>query len=206
MTWTDFYLVCFIFGLALSVLSLLGNLHVNVHLPFHFHIGNFHVGTAHPNAAAAAGEFPAINFGTITAFLAWFGGIGYLVTRHSHIYAFGALVIAAIGGVVGASIIFLVVGRLLMKGEPNIDPSDYDVVGMLGRVVSSIREGGTGEIIYSQMGVRQTSGARSENGAAIPKGTEIVVTRYEKGIAYVRPWDEMQKELDNKQSGVSSES
>jgi membrane protein implicated in regulation of membrane protease activity len=202
MTWTDFYLVCFVLGLALSVLSFLGNLHL--HLPFPFHIGHLHVGTPHPHGVGGAGEFPAINFGTVTAFLAWFGGIGYLVTRHSHIYAFGALVIAAFGGIVGASVIFLVVGKVLMRDEPNIDPSDYDVVGMLGRVVSSIREGGTGEIIYTQMGVRQTSGARSENGAAIAKGTEIVVTRYEKGIAYVRPWDEMQRELDNKQSGVSS--
>jgi hypothetical protein len=52
-----------------------------------------------------------------------------------------------------------------------------------------IRAGGTGELIYSQEGTRRVAGARSEDGAAIPKGTEVVVTRYEKGIAYVRSWD-----------------
>ena len=25
----------------------------------------------------------------------------------------------------------------------------------------------------------------------VVKGTEVVVTRYERGIAYVRPWDEL---------------
>jgi len=208
MTWTDFYLLCFVVGLLLSSISFIfGDLHLHAHLPFHIDLGHFHLGAAphaHGPGLGSAGEFPAINFGTVTAFLAWFGGIGYLLTRHSHIYAFGALAIAVLGGLVGASVIFFFVGKLLMKDQPNVDPSDYDVVGALGRVVSSIREGGTGEIIYSQMGTRHTSGARSESGEAIAKGTEVVVTRYDKGIAYVKPWEEMQREMDGAQeSGVS---
>jgi hypothetical protein len=34
-------------------------------------------------------------------------------------------------------------------------------------------------------------GARSDDGSAVAKGTEVVVTRYDKGIAYVRLWSEM---------------
>jgi len=44
------------------------------------------------------------------------------------------------------------------------------------------------------MRTRRVCGARSEDGSAIAKGTEIVVTRYEKGIAYVRLWSEMSGE------------
>jgi hypothetical protein len=62
---------------------------------------------------------------------------------------------------------------------------------VLGRVSSTIRAGGTGEIIFSQEGTRQTCGARSENGEALAHGTEVVVTRYEHGIAYVRRWEEL---------------
>jgi hypothetical protein len=62
---------------------------------------------------------------------------------------------------------------------------------VLGRVCSSIREGGTGEIIYTQMGTRRVCGARSDDGSAIAKGAEVVATRYEKGIAYVRLWSEI---------------
>jgi len=46
------------------------------------------------------------------------------------------------------------------------------------------------------MGTRRVCGARSEDGSAITKGTEVVVTRYEKGIAYVRLWSELSGELD----------
>jgi hypothetical protein len=65
------------------------------------------------------------------------------------------------------------------------------MVGVLGRVCSSVREGGTGEMIYAQMGTRRVCGTRSDDGSAIAKGAEVVVTRYEKGIAYVRLWSEM---------------
>jgi hypothetical protein len=44
------------------------------------------------------------------------------------------------------------------------------------------------------MGTRRVCGARSDDGAAVAKGAEVVVTRYEKGIAYVRLWSEMSEE------------
>ena len=91
----------------------------------------------------------------------------------------------------GAAFIFWFVVKLLMKHDRELDPADYDRVGVLGRIISPIRAGGTGEIIFSQEGTRHTCGARSEAGEALAKETEVVVTRYEHGIAYVRRWDEM---------------
>jgi hypothetical protein len=128
---------------------------------------------------------------SFTAFLAWFGGTGYLLTRYSSLWFFAALGISAAVGVAGAGLIFLFLGRVLMSQEENLDPADFEMVGVLGRTSVPIRQGGTGEIIYSQAGTRRTCGARSDNGAAIPKSTEVVVTRYDKGIAYVRLWTEM---------------
>jgi membrane protein implicated in regulation of membrane protease activity len=196
MTWSDFYLICFIVGVLLSVLSLvLGDLHLHMHLPFHFHLGHFHVSAPHAHGPAGGhgGGLPAINFGTITAFLAWFGGIGLLLTRHSHLYAFTALGIAVLGGLVGASIIFVVIGKILMKHDIQMEPEDSDMVGVLGRIASPIFESGTGEIVYVHGGSRHTCAARAEDGAPVAKGTEVVVTRYEKGIAFVRTWDELSK-------------
>jgi len=80
---------------------------------------------------------------------------------------------------------------VLMAHETALDAADYDMVGVLGKLSIAIRKDGTGELIYSQQGTRRVAGARSEAGVAIAKGTEVVVTRYEKGIAYVRPWEEM---------------
>jgi hypothetical protein len=95
---------------------------------------------------------------------------------------------------VGGGIVFLFLSKVLTSEDENMDPADYEMVGVLGRTSISIREGGTGEIIYSQAGTRRTCGARSEEGVAIAKGVEVVVTRYERGIAYVRLWTEMSGE------------
>jgi hypothetical protein len=143
---------------------------------------------------ARGGSVSPFNFPTITAFLAWFGGTGYLLTRYSGLWVgFGLLVSVAIG-LIGGSVVFLFLSKVLISPEETMDSADYEMSGVLGRVSSSIRAGGTGEIIYSQMGTRRTCGARSEDGSAVAKGVEVMVTRYEKGIAYVRLWSEMSGE------------
>jgi hypothetical protein len=56
-------------------------------------------------------------------------------------------------------------------------------------------------MMFSQMGARRSAPARSEGGLEISKGAEVVVTRYERGIAYVRPWDEISgTTVNNKES------
>jgi len=131
------------------------------------------------------------NFATITAFLAWFGGTGYLLTRHSSLLATVIILLAVAAGLVGSAIIFWFIVKFLLTHDHALDPADYDRVGVLGRISSTICKGGTGEIIFSQQGTRHTCGARSEDGEALAPGTEVIVTRYEHGIAYVRRWEEM---------------
>ena len=186
MTWAMFYLVCFLVGVTLSVLSFLSG---SFHLP-HLHLHLPH-GSAH---AGVGGDMPFLNFGTITAFLAWFGGAGYLLTRYSSLVVAGVLTLAIVAGLVGALIIFWFVAKLLLKHDRELDPADYERVGVVARISSPIREGGTGEIIFSQEGTRHTCGARNESRDALPRGTEVIVTRYEHGIAYVRRWEELAEE------------
>jgi hypothetical protein len=145
-------------------------------------------------SASGATSVSPFNFVTLTAFLAWFGGTGYLLTRYSSVWFAVGLGIALVAGVIGGGIVFLFLSKVLTSEDEHMDPADYEMVGVLGRMSISIREGGTGEIIYSQAGTRRTCGARSESGVPIAKGVEVVVTRYERGIAYVRPWTEMSGE------------
>jgi membrane protein implicated in regulation of membrane protease activity len=194
VTIAELYLTCFLVGFALSALSMLmGGVHLHVHLPFNVHLGNVHLGhVGHvPHGGTGTGNLPAVNLGTVTAFLAWFGGIGFLLTRHSNLYALAALLIAIGGGLVGATVVFLLVTRVLMHFEGPMDPADYEMIGVLGWVSSRLRSGGTGEIVYSRQGSRCSAAARSDDGREIEKDVEVVVTRYERGIAYVRRWDEL---------------
>jgi hypothetical protein len=204
MTWADFYMACFLFGLILSCLSLLVGL-FNIHIPgfeslHHMHLHHFHLHLDHahvhvPHAESVGG--PAIspfNFSTGMAFLAWFGGAGYLLTVWGHVGLLGVMALSTLFGLAGGAIVFMFAAKVLMRTDSTLYIADYHMEGLLGRVCSGIREGGTGEIIFSQEGVRRTCGARSEDGQAIPKGVEIVITRYDRGIAYVRKWEEMARE------------
>ena len=66
------------------------------------------------------------------------------------------------------------------------------MAGIFVKVSSPIRCNGVGEIIYLRDGARKILPARSDTGCAIARGDEVIVTRYEKGIAYVRIWEELQ--------------
>ena len=68
MNWADFYLVCFLVGFGLSALALLaGSGHLHLHLP-HVHLPH----GLHVPHGGQAGQLPWFNFGTLSAFLAWF--------------------------------------------------------------------------------------------------------------------------------------
>ena len=191
MTWANFYLICFAVGLAFSLFSFFGaGIRWHVHLPHLPHVMHGPGASAH-SVTAKGGQVSPFNFVSFAAFLAWFGGTGYLLSRFWTIWFAMGLGIALLSGVTGAGIIYLFLSKVLMSEEENLDPADYEMAGVLGRTSVPIRQGGTGEIIYSQAGTRKTCGARAEDGTAIAKGSEVIVTRYEKGIAYVRLWTEM---------------
>jgi hypothetical protein len=222
LDWSDFYLICFAVGFCFSFFSFVfgGARFGRLHLPhFHGHAG-MHMPVPHAPAAAGTPHAPMaaqnvmgskvagaaktahgsgvspFNPPSLAAFLAWFGGTGYLLTRFSSVWVGLGLTASVISGVVGGGIIFVFLSRVLISEDENMTLADYEMVGVLGKLSVPIREGGTGELVYSQMGTRRVCGARSEDGAAIAKGAEVVVTRYEKGIAYVRLWSEMAGEDD----------
>ena len=209
MTWADFYLICFAVGFCFSFFTFIfGGSIGRLHLP-HFHghgIGHVpsvhapvagghapvtHGGGAARGAAMKGGGVSPFNPPSMAAFLAWFGGTGYLLTRFSAIWVGFGLMLSVVAGLVGGAIIFLFLSRFLISEEEYLDPADFEMIGVLGKLSMPIREGGTGELIYSQMGTRRVCGARSDGGGVMAKGTEVVVTRYEKGIAYVRLFSEM---------------
>lgn len=208
MTWESFYLVCFLVGLALSALSLLGGLghiglHIHVphapHIPTHVHIphgvphaGHVPHGAPSSGASSSAGStVPWWNALSIMVFLCWFGAAGYLLTRYGSFVAGVVLLLSAICGVAGGAIVFLFLTRVMLPHEHDLTAEETDVAGVVGKVSASIRPDGIGEIVYEQLGARKSAPARSEDGIPIQKQEEVFVVRYEKGIAWVRRWEDL---------------
>ena len=184
MTFADIYLICFLVGFALSAIAVFsGALHLDIPGLDHHH---GHVAGDH-------GHGSVFNLGTIATFLTWFGGVGYLLSR-AGVLLWVVFLVAIAGGVVGGSILLWASRKLLGRERP-LNAADYEMVGVLGKLSSGIRQGGIGEMSFSQEGVRRSAPARSDDGGAIEKGTEVFVTRYEKGVAYVRRWEGVDADL-----------
>lgn len=128
-----------------------------------------------------------INLSTVLAFVAWFGGVGYLARNAAGWALAPALAVALVGGLAGGAAVGWVVARFVGSAEGELNEADFRLPGTIGRVTSSIRPDGTGEIVYEQGGVRRVTGARTAPGVAIPRGAEVVVLRSAGGLAVVEP-------------------
>lgn len=191
MNWEAFYLVCFLVGLIFSAVSLLGGMgHFggHVHIPHVPHAG--HIPHGGLRTVQAGATVPWWNAFSVTVFLCWFGATGYLLTRHGSFVAAVVLVLAVICGLIGGWVVFLFLTRVLLKHERELTADETAVVGAVGHVSSAIRAGETGEMVYEQMGALRSTPARAEDGTAIGRQEEVFVVRYEKGIAYVRRWED----------------
>jgi len=194
MTMDTFYLICFGVGLVLSIVSVLGGF-------AHLHLGHLHTGHSalahHGTGAHGSGSrgLSAVNGFTFTAFLCWFGGAGYLLHRYSIFVAPLVLLLSIVSGVFGAALLWTILFKVLIPRERVLSSEDTEMTGVLAKVSDSIRSnGGIGEILFLQTGARRSSAARSDDGRTIERGTEVVVIRYERGIAYVRPWAELESD------------
>ena len=188
MTLSTLFLICFLVGLGVSAVSLFSSfLHLH-HGGFHFH--HHGGGGGHSLVKNGSELFGSLfNLAAITMFLAWFGGVGLLLEEMTRLAAGGVVVIAGGAGLTGAAAIVRLV-RALRSREHPLQP--IQLVGTIGKLTIPIREGGTGEIVYTVDGRRRCSGARSDDTKRpIARDTEVVITRYDKGIAYVCEFDRM---------------
>jgi membrane protein implicated in regulation of membrane protease activity len=191
MNWPAIFLGCFVIGFVLSALSFaLGAMHAqfHVHAPWGHYV---HGHMLHGVHGAHAHGIGPVNAATATAFLAWFGGTGYLLMTQFRWVVLPAVGLSLVLGLAGAAIVFWIMAHVLWSPRENMQSADYQMTGVLGRLSQPIREGGIGELVYSHGGGRKSCGARSADGRAIEKGAEVVVTGYERGIAAVRRWTDL---------------
>jgi membrane protein implicated in regulation of membrane protease activity len=212
------FLACFAFGaLFTAVSAVIGMAHTAVpgadaghfghfghaahgaHAPHGLH-GGAHGHVAHGVEVGQASAFhlfdalaPFLNASSLLAFLTWFGAVGYLTLRFAGWALPLALLAALLAGAAGA----LLLGTFLRKvlaGEEVLDARDFRLEGTLARVTVSITEHGAGEVVFEKAGRRRSEAARSDDGRAIPRGTEVVILRYARGTAHVQPWNQLLQE------------
>jgi membrane protein implicated in regulation of membrane protease activity len=191
MTLSTLFLICFLVGLGVSAVSLLSSfLHLHAGGHHHVHLHFHHGGGGGTSLLRNVGDFfgSLFNLAAITMFLAWFGGVGLLLEQMTHLASALIFILAGGAGMTGAASIVRLVQAMSRQEHP-LQP--LQLVGTVGKLTIPIREGGTGEVVYTVDGRRRCSGARADDRRAIPRDTEVVITRYDKGIAYVCEFDRM---------------
>lgn len=201
------FLGCFLFGAIFTlVTTLLGSLAPDAELGAmgklgkvgklgKLHIDGVDVPLADPGAGVVAhadggglGTFLSGYFtlSSLVAFLTWFGAAGYILSKAMGWSLVLILPLAVLAGVAGGGIIAWVIAKI-KEGDRPMNPADYRLEGTLARVSVSLPENGVGEIVFSLAGTTRCEAARAEGGHRVPDGTEVVITRYERGIATVQP-------------------
>jgi membrane protein implicated in regulation of membrane protease activity len=155
-------------------------------------IGVADLGVDHGGADHGVGDHGLTNLfnvSSLLAFVTWFGGVGYLARNGLGLPWFVSLLIAIAGGIFAGWLVLLFIRKVLRSPDDTLDPRDYEQVGVLARVTSSIRSGGVGEIVWEQRGTRMVTSAKAASEESIGRGTEVLVLRVERGMAVVEPFE-----------------
>lgn len=124
-------------------------------------------------------------------FLLGFGFFGYVFRNIVGLEApLLVLLFAGLSGLIIALLLLYMITRLFGNSESTTEQDVSDRTGLLGKVSTTIQEGGLGEILYvSPGGMRKSIPARSTDGQRLERNQEVVVVSYQNGVAEVDTWD-----------------
>lgn len=168
------YLFClvlgFVFVLGTVVMGQLGGGH-----------GHVEGSGGHAEAGADGSDSPGVSFFSPTvmaAFVTAFGAFGLIL---SEIPATSNPVLSAPLSIVCAFLVAAalvsVLSKVVRAGDSSSESRVASLNGLVATVISPIPAAGVGEIAYVQAGSRYSAPAREENGAPVPMGSSVTITR-----------------------------
>ncbi len=170
------YVACLALGLIFTIISAVAG-----HL-FGGHDGQVDVGTGgHAEAGYDHSGVPGVSFFSptvLSCFVTAFGACGLILSRiEATRSVWISAPISAVAGVTMASLAFFLFNWMFKQTQSSSESRVGSLAGLTASIVSPIPKNGVGEIAYVQSGSRYTAPARAEDGAAIPAGKAVRITR-----------------------------
>lgn len=182
------YIICFGVGLLFTVVSaVLSHLFGGADSDAHADVGtggHAEAGFEHTGMPGLSPFSPT----TIASFVTAFGAFGMIFSKiplTQSPWVSGPL--AGVSGLAVAAGVFWMFNKLFSKTQASSEAQVHELIGCPATVITSIPQGGVGEIAYVQGGTRYTAPARSESGAAIPQGQVVRIHRIVGTQFYVVP-------------------
>jgi len=110
----------------------------------------------------------------MAAFLTAFG-VGGVVGRYYNLSHPAASGVGVVSGIIMAGLVYQF-AKLLYSQQASSEVRMSTLVGRSAEVSVAIPSGGVGQVALSVSGERSEHVARSHSGAALPRGTEVVIT------------------------------
>lgn len=187
---TVLYLVSFVVGLLVAV----GVMFFGIERPARL---------APSHAGSPAVPRVRFSYAALASFAVVFGVVGYLLLRNGVGGGITLLVAVLAGAVTAALAAWGAAAWARVLPEHDVEDPRYVLQGHLARVTAAIAAGRDGEIVYELGDERRTArarlvddaGAAVSEGASVAVGTEVVIERIDDDVAYVEPWQQVEKRL-----------
>ena len=138
---------------------------------------------------------PHLNLPALAAFLGLFGAVGYLVLRNSSSGSLETSAIALASGVGGWLGMTFVMAKWALKPGTNAHDEAEEIQGQPAVVVDPVGSERPGSIRYHKDGRDHETPARSLTSQNLPRGTDVVIDRFEDGVAFVEDWASVEQRL-----------
>lgn len=139
---------------------------------------------------------PHLNLPALAALMVAFGAVGYMLIRNSTLGSLPTIAIALGSGVAGwLGMTFLMAKWALKPGNPNAHHHAEAIQGQLAQVVDPISPTSLGSIRYQKNGKDHESPARGITAINLPHGADVVIDRFDDGIAVVEDWASVEQRL-----------
>lgn len=175
------YLICLVVGVAYALLATV--------LGWLFGHGD---GDVHVDAAGHldAGHLSPVSGTVIATFVTGFGA-GGTIAHHALGWTLVPGMLAAVAtGLALAAAVFAVMEAIFSRTQAGSEYATDTLEGLKAEVITSIGAGRTGEITFVVKGQRERASARASDGAAIAKGTAVVIESMTGSTALVRRADD----------------
>lgn len=122
----------------------------------------------------------------IATFLTGFGGGGMLANSYFQMSVGKGVIVAIVSGILLSGGTYTVLFFLFRETQAGAEFSLEDMVGRTVQVITTIPEGGTGEIAVEAKGSRINGPAKSVDGSGIPRNAAVTIVRVVGNLYFVK--------------------